>query len=130
MENTQLHVEFIDGVPVALAFDGTTIHARSLKGFMSRPAKKSGNYFFEDLDSFEEFVSRHATANTELWITGNQAMAVIDGHGPLTPADCAFRAELMYQLEENEISHLIEFAKEIQVQLYFGVPAAARMEQE
>lgn len=130
MENTQLHVEFIDGVPVALAFDGKTIYARSLKGFMSRPAKKSGNYFFEDLDSFEEFVRRHATANTELWITGSQALAVIDGHGPLTPADCAFRAELVYQLEAEEITDLIEFTKDIQIQLYFGVPAAPRMEQE
>ena len=130
MENTQLHVEFIDGTPVALAFDGKTIHARSLKGFMSCPAKKSGNYFFEDLDSFESFVRRHSMANSEIWISGTQAMAVLDGHGTITPADCAFRAELMYQLEENEISHLIEFAKEIQVQLYFGVPAAARLEHE
>lgn len=127
---TQLHVEFIDGTPVALAFDGKTIHARSLKGFMSRPAKKSGNYFFESLDSFEDFVRRHSTANSEIWITGNQAMAVLDGHGTITPADCAFRAELMYQLDEDEISHLIEFSKDIQVQLYFGVPAAARMEHE
>ena len=128
MQSAQLHVEYIDGTPVALAFDGRTIYARSLKGFMSRPAKKSGNFFFEDVDSWMEFVTHHGTTNTEVWISGTQAMAVLDGHGQFTPADCAFRAELAICLNEDEITAVTEFAKSNQFHLYFGIPAAPRME--
>lgn len=130
MGNVQLHVEYIDGVPVALAFDGQQIFAKSLKGFMRKPAKKSGTYFFESVDSWEDFVCHHGTTNSEIWISGTQALAVLDAHGQFTPNDCAFRAELAVCLDADDINCIIEFAKENQFNIYFGMPAPARLEDD